>query len=128
MLDGVAAHARGTAPDECCGFLLGTDAEIVDTVRSANLADDPTRRFLIDPKTHFETRRRAAERGLAIVGFYHSHPASEPVPSASDLAGATYADQWYLIVRPLPSSCQARLFRLDRAGFVEIGLKVDSDP
>ena len=60
VLAEIAAHARAASPDECCGLLLGTTTEIVDAVRSANLADDPTRRFLIDPRTHFDARRARA--------------------------------------------------------------------
>jgi proteasome lid subunit RPN8/RPN11 len=119
VLAEIAAHARMASPDECCGLLLGTTTEIVDAIRSANLADDPTRRFLIDPRTHFDARRIASARGLAVVGFYHSHPLSEPVPSPSDLAGAAYPDHWYLIVRPFPAGCDARLFRLSGNAFVE---------
>jgi len=122
VLKDIAAHAELTVPDECCGLLVGTSTGIVDSVRSANLADDPTRRFLIDPKTHIETRRRASERGLAVVGFYHSHPLSAPVPSVTDLEGASYPDHWYLIARPLDTGCEARLFRLDGGRFVEVEL------
>jgi proteasome lid subunit RPN8/RPN11 len=123
VLDEIASHARAALPDECCGLLVGTTAGIVEAVRSINLADDPTRRFLIDPATHFETRRRAAERGLEVVGFYHSHPRSEPVPSATDLAGASYPEHWYLIVKPLAAGCEARMFRLDAEGFVEVDVE-----
>jgi proteasome lid subunit RPN8/RPN11 len=119
VLDEIAAHARMASPDECCGLLLGTATEIVDAIPSANLADDRTRRFLIDPRTHFDAMRSASERGLAVVGFYHSHPISDPVPSPADLAGAAYPDHWYLIVRPLPTGCDARLFRLSGNAFVE---------
>jgi proteasome lid subunit RPN8/RPN11 len=120
VLAEIAAHARVASPDECCGLLIGTASEIVDAVRSANRAEEPTRRFLIDPKTHFDARRRATERGLAVVGFYHSHPSSAPVPSVADLAGASYPDHWYLIVRPLLTGCEARLFQLNGDRFVEV--------
>jgi desampylase len=120
VLDAVEAHARSVLPEECCGLLLGTAAGIVDAVRSANLSDDPARRFLLDPQAHFHARRIARDRGLAVVGFYHSHPDSEPVPSESDLAGATYEGHLYLIVRPLAAGCDGRLFRLEGSAFVPV--------
>jgi proteasome lid subunit RPN8/RPN11 len=126
VLDEVAAHARAASPAECCGLLVGSPSHIVGSVRSANLAGDPARRFLIDPKTHFETRRTAGERGLAVIGFYHSHPVSEPVPSESDLAGASYQDHWYLIVQPLEKGCRARLFKLEGVEFHEEAMKPDA--
>jgi desampylase len=124
VLDEIDSHARLAAPRECCGLLLGTANAIHDFVRSPNLADDPTRRFLIDPRAHFDARRRARDRGLALVGFYHSHPHSAPVPSATDLEGATYADHWYLIVRPSADGAEARLFRLDGEKMVEEGVEI----
>jgi proteasome lid subunit RPN8/RPN11 len=122
VLDDIAAHARGALPLECCGVLVGKDGEITFSVRSANLADDPLHRFLLDPRTHFDAMRYARVRGLAVVGFYHSHPQSEPAPSPTDLEGAAYPDHWYLIVRPLPVECEARLWRLEGTGFIEVEL------
>ena len=126
VLEAIEKHARSVLPHECCGLLVGTGTEIVEAISSPNLSDDPMRRFLLDPQTHFAARRLARERGLAVVGFYHSHPNSEPVPSASDLAEATYPDHWYLIVRPLAARCDARLFRLEGSAFVEAALTSSS--
>src|SRR5262249_3306669 len=61
-LAAIAAHAHAALPDECCGVLLGTAAAIAEAVSGTNLADDPARRFLLDPETHFNARRRARER------------------------------------------------------------------
>jgi proteasome lid subunit RPN8/RPN11 len=97
----------------------------VQSIPSANLALDRTHRFLIDPRTHFDAIRGArAGRHAPIIGFYHSHPLSDPVPSATDLAGAD-ADHLSLIVRPDARGCEARLFRLDDQRFVEVVLTVE---
>jgi proteasome lid subunit RPN8/RPN11 len=107
-------------PLECCGLLVGSAAHIIEAVRSPNIAGDPARRFLVDPRTHIEALRHARVLGLSIAGFYHSHPLSEPEPSATDLEEATYPDHLYLIVRPLPAGCYARLWKLEGPGFQEI--------
>src|SRR5581483_4016014 len=126
VLDAIAAHARDAAPEECCGLLLGRDAHILEALPSANLAADRTRHFLVDPRAHFHAIRRARQgRGHPIIGFYHSHPFSEPVPSASDAAGASDTDHWYLIVRPAADGCLARLFRFDGQLFEETTLEVE---
>jgi len=109
---------------ECCGVLIGRENEILEGVRSPNRADDPRRRFLLDPAIHLQAIRCARSLGLAVIGFYHSHPASEPRPSQTDLECATYTDHLYLIVRPLAADCEARLFRLKEEGFVEVLMKV----
>lgn len=125
-LDAISAHARDAAPEECCGLLLGLDAHILEALPSTNLAADRTRHFLIDPRVHFQAIRSSREgRGHPILGFYHSHPFSEPVPSTSDAAGASYTDYWYLIVRPAAEGCLARLFRFDGRFFVETALEIE---
>ena len=81
-------------------MLIGHADEVVEAVRAANLSDDPNK-YSLDPKAHIDARRSARVRGLEVVGFYHSHPHSEPEPSITDLAEATYPGFLYLIVRPL---------------------------
>jgi len=116
----VIAHARETSPRECCGILLGTAAKIVEAVPATNRARSPNR-FLIDPKDHIDARRKARHDALSVVGFYHSHPHSEPYPSESDKAEATYVDSIYVIVGGGDFST-LRAFRLERRGFIELEL------
>lgn len=92
------AHARAEAPRECCGLLVGKDASIIRSVRARNSANTATR-YLIEPEDHFAAIRAARAEGLEIVGAYHSHPSSAPVPSPTDIAEAdSGADFLYVIV------------------------------
>jgi proteasome lid subunit RPN8/RPN11 len=120
VLDAVAAHAHDTLPAECCGILIGRADDVVEAVPAFNLSDDPNR-YELDPKAHIDARRAARDRGLEVVGFYHSHPHTEPVPSIADLAEATYPGLLYLIVRPLIAGAKVRLFRFERGVFLEVG-------
>ena len=120
MLDEVNAHAHETLPAECCGVLIGRSDEIVEAVRARNLSNDPNR-YVLDPQDHIGARRAARERGLEVVGFYHSHTHSEPEPSIADLAEATYPGHLYLIVRPLREGAKVRVFRFERGAFLEVG-------
>ena len=107
-------HAESARPRECCGVLVGRDDEILQAFEARNLADDPNR-YLLDPGDHIAIRRNARASGLAVVGFYHSHPHSAARPSATDRAEATYPDHLYLIV----GADEVRLFRLTGGNFVE---------
>ena len=91
---------------------------VTHACRARNLATDQNR-FLIDPKDHFDARREARARGLDVVGFYHSHPGSAPLPSPTDLAEATYPDHLYLIVGLAGEEPDVRLYRLEACGFRE---------
>ncbi len=110
-IDVVVAHAREAAPAECCGLLIGSQACVVDAVRTRNIADDPVSRFLVDPKDHIDGRREARRRSLDVVGFYHSHPRSPAAPSARDRADATYPEELYLIVSLMADPPEVRVFR-----------------
>ena len=113
-LDTVLRHAERANPRECCGVLVGRDDEILQAVEARNLSEDPNR-YLLDPADHIAIRRNARAAGLAVVGFYHSHPHSAARPSATDQAEAAYPDHLYLIV----GVDEVRLFRLARGNFVE---------
>jgi proteasome lid subunit RPN8/RPN11 len=83
------AEAARAAPAECCGLLLGRAGRITAARPAANLAADPLRRFEIDPAALFAAHRAARDGGPDLVGYYHSHPAGHPRPSATDCEHAS---------------------------------------
>ena len=92
----ILAHARLQAPEECCGLLLGTGADVVEAVAVPNVAEHPLRRYQIDPHAHLRVIHEARERSLDVIGAYHSHPRSKPVPSETDRAEA-FSGFYFLI-------------------------------
>jgi proteasome lid subunit RPN8/RPN11 len=111
-------HARETAPAECCGVLVGRAGDVVDAIRTRNAANRPTR-FLIDPRDHFDAIRAARNRGLDVVGYYHSHPRSPARPSETDVAEATYPNHFSLIVGLNVDPPELRLYWFDGRNFLE---------
>ena len=79
----IVAHARQSAPLECCGVLLGTERHVLRTVRATNSLASPTR-FVVDPADHFAAIEIARALGVGVVGAYHSHPASAADASPRD--------------------------------------------
>lgn len=122
--DDIVAHARETAPAECCGLLVGAGDTVAEAVRTANVDTNPNR-FEIDAGDHLRARRAARSRGLDVLGFYHSHPHSAPTPSASDRAEAHYPDHLYLIVSLLGEAAEVRLYRLDANGLSEVSVRLE---
>jgi proteasome lid subunit RPN8/RPN11 len=95
-------HGEETYPYECCGVLLGQfedDARVVTAiVPCGNTRDDsPHNRYNIDPRDLVRIQREGRERGLDIVGFYHSHPDHPPRWSQTDLAEAHWIGCSYVI-------------------------------
>lgn len=81
-------EADAAAPRECCGILLARGGVIRDILPAANIAPDPIRLFEIDPATLIAAHRAARAGGPVVAGYYHSHPAGLPVPSAIDRESA----------------------------------------
>lgn len=94
----IVAHARLSPHFEVCGLLFGDANSITDARRCRNVADDPARRFEIDPAALLAAHRAARGGGPRPIGHYHSHPSGAPVPSPRDAADAFPDGQLWLIV------------------------------
>lgn len=99
VVEEMVKHARSEAPNECCGLLVGTVGLVEHSVSAHNLNASPTS-YLIDPADHVAAIRLARRRRLQVVGFYHSHPLGDVVPSVADLEGASYREYLYVILSP----------------------------
>ncbi len=102
VLSALRAHGEETYPYECCGVLLGRIDEdkrqVEQVVRCGNTRDDrPQDRYHIDPRELVRIQRQGRERGLDIVGFYHSHPDHPARWSQTDLAEAHWIGCSYVI-------------------------------
>jgi proteasome lid subunit RPN8/RPN11 len=95
-------HGEETYPHECCGVLLGSacgeSRQVAEVVRCDNTRRDrPQDRYHIDPRELLRIQRQGHERGLDIVGFYHSHPDHPARWSQTDLAEAHWIGCSYVI-------------------------------
>jgi proteasome lid subunit RPN8/RPN11 len=107
------AHCRDELPNEGCGLLLGAQDRVLEVAPARNVAaGDRRREFEVDPRDFVEADSLARERGLEIIGSYHSHPQRAAEPSEADRAAAQ-AGWWQLIVgRPASPVQEWRCFRL----------------
>ncbi|MGB7405570.1 MAG: M67 family metallopeptidase [Pacificimonas sp.] len=91
-------EARKAGESECCGLLLGEGGVVTDARPTSNVADDPSRRFEIDPAALFAAHRAARDGGPKVLGHYHSHPTGSPAPSANDAVRAQADGAIWIIV------------------------------
>lgn len=99
--DEIVDHSLAGSPREVCGVLGGDrgDPSHASVVRRAeNVADAPRAQYAIDPAEQLDLMTAIEDEGAAVVGFYHSHPAGPPRPSATDAARATWPDRSYVVV------------------------------
>jgi proteasome lid subunit RPN8/RPN11 len=105
----IREHGAETYPYECCGALLGRDLdpaatsapdaarlparEIVALHPLVNRRDDsPRNRFSVTSDDVREAEKSAKEKGIEVVGWYHSHPDHPAAPSEYD---REHAWPWY---------------------------------
>lgn len=81
---------EGTFPNEGGGFLLGNKVgdtiSIVDVIQIDNIfeTEEQYHRYAMSPANWADMEDAADERGLTLVGYYHSHPDSPAIPSEYD--------------------------------------------
>ncbi|MBI4876997.1 MAG: M67 family metallopeptidase [Acidobacteria bacterium] len=86
-------HSRSAYPEECCGAMLGQDREVREAVPLTNsFAGSRRNRYEIRPEELLAATRAARDRGLRILGIYHSHPGRDAHFSAADLKNSC---PWY---------------------------------
>ncbi len=106
----IRQHGAQSYPHECCGALLGHDAEGTNAATTAGgtsapvreiLAlfplvnrreDSPHNRFSVTAEDVRDSEKAAREKGLDVVGWYHSHPDHPARPSQYD---REHAWPWY---------------------------------
>lgn len=94
----VLEEAARAAPQEACGLLLGAGDRIERAVSCANVAADPLRHFEIDPAALFAAHKAERAGGERLVGYWHSHPEGNPLPSATDCEHASGDGRVWAIV------------------------------
>lgn len=126
-LEEIRQHGQRSYPNECCGAMLGVAAEDGTKHVHALLSLDNRRegeaartRFLVTPEDYRAAEHVAREKGLEIVGFYHSHPDHPARPSEFDREQAL---PWYsyIVVRVaggIPQEASNWVLADDRSQFL----------
>jgi proteasome lid subunit RPN8/RPN11 len=94
--DGLVAHARDDAPNECCGYMWVKDGAVQGVKGAENIRHSPYG-YELDAQAQYEVWRLEEEEGFQ-VGTYHSHPKSAAEPSQTDINLAKWPDWFYVIV------------------------------
>ena len=119
--EAMVAHARETAPNECCGYLRLAHGRVEEVVRARNLRESPYGYELDGPSLLRANELDEEGYGVAI---YHSHPRSGAEPSQTDINLAQYPHWTYLIVS-LAGEPEVRAWRIADGQVEEEEVAVD---
>jgi|SRR5208283_147511 len=132
LLERIRQHGAESYPNECCGALLGRDAdaetiparvarEVLQIFPLMNRREDsPRNRFFVTAEDAHDADKAAQAQGLDLIGWYHSHPDHPARPSEYD---REHAWPWYSYIIVSVQNGNARhmtSWRLqdDRSAFV----------
>jgi proteasome lid subunit RPN8/RPN11 len=134
----IRRHGEEGYPHECCGALLGRDAdaqavparaerEVLEIFPVQNRREDsPRNRFAVNSEDVREADGAARAQGLDVIGWYHSHPDHAARPSEYD---REHAWPWYSYIIVSVASGKAQQltsWRLqdDRAKFLQEAVEI----
>ena len=81
-------HANEQNPYEACAILLGNKDEKIWETTEIFLTENIEKseiNFTVSNEQLLEGYKMAEEKGLDVVGIFHSHPKSPPSPSNTDI-------------------------------------------
>jgi len=80
-------HAENENPNESCAILFGDiknkNSIVKEIWLTENIEKSPVE-FTLSPEQTLEMHEKEKEKGLQIIGIFHSHPNSQAFPSSTD--------------------------------------------
>src|SRR5262245_15512492 len=115
----VLAHARAELPNECCGLLAGSGDRVTRHFPLVNELRSPTA-YRSEPRSMLAAMKTIRDLDTELVGIYHSHPSSAPVPSKRDVAENVYDNVLHLIVGFAGPAPEIGVWQITEAGCEEV--------
>lgn len=118
IIEEMVSQAEKDAPDESCGYLLGTEDEVTENYWMENI-DHSSEHFSFAPKDQFAALRYARAKGLKILANWHSHPATPSRPSQEDLRLANDPNIRYAILSLMDGEPRLNSFRINNGEIID---------
>lgn len=123
----IVAHLEATYPNEGGGFLVGhieNDQRIVSEIHPVTnsfAAEEQFHRYMAESGAYQQVEDEADAHGLALLGYYHSHPNVAAIPSEFDRIHAWPFFAYIIVSVRDGQAAETRLWQLseDRSAFVE---------
>ncbi|MCP2178724.1 Mov34/MPN/PAD-1 family protein [Williamsia maris] len=114
LIDQMIAHARADHPDEACGIVAGPEGSDRPerVVAMINAERSPTF-YRFDSGEQLRVWRAMENADEEPVVVYHSHTATEPYPSRTDISYASEPNAHYVLISTRdPDHTEVRSYRI----------------
>ncbi|MGY5149785.1 MAG: Mov34/MPN/PAD-1 family protein [Candidatus Nitrosopumilus sp. bin_68KS] len=79
----LSEYSENQKPNESCAILFGKNNIVSDLFLTENIEESPVN-FTISNDQLIEGYKIAEQKGLDVIGIFHSHPDSDAFPSNTD--------------------------------------------
>jgi proteasome lid subunit RPN8/RPN11 len=128
----VVGHCLDGLPDEACGLFAGPvradgmpDGTVAAVYLTAN-ADRSAKTYTVEGKDMLRALRDADDRGLELIGVFHSHTHTDAYPSPTDVRQAPDPNWIYAIVSLRDGDPVIRAYRIVDGNIAEVPVVLDS--
>ena len=123
IIDEIYKQGRLEAPFEACGYLAGTEGNIVRYYPMTNI-DHSEDHFSLDPKEQFAVIKKARQDGLELLAVSHTHPETPARPSEEDIRLAYDPNIIYVIGSLAEKEFVIKAFRIENSQVSLIPMEV----
>ena len=109
----LSTEAINKKPNESCALLFGKKENEKITVNEIFLTENIEKspiNFTISNEQLIQGYKIAEDKGLEVIGIFHSHPDSEPFPSETDKKFMEINPVTWVIFSPLTNEFKAYMF------------------
>jgi proteasome lid subunit RPN8/RPN11 len=125
----IVKHTLDEVPSEACGIIAGVDNQAHRIIPVHNVAYDPTHHFIMDQRALSQHLPTLTNDGLDVIGFYHSHPDQDPIPSEADQLEAYWGNSAvHLIVGLKRGQPMLAVWRIKVGEVARIPLHIGENP
>ena len=121
--DQMLADVGKRMPEEACGLIAGFDNQAIKVVPITNEFHSAIR-YRMDPLEQLDAFDRFDQHGLELLAIYHSHPNGPDLPSATDIAEASYPGVIYLIWFRIHDEWDLRGFLIANGRVTEVQIAI----
>ena len=115
--------AKKQAPIEACGIIAGIDHTSIKIYPISNILNS-TVEYLMDPQEMVHVFWEIERQNWETIAFFHSHPASYPIPSQTDIDRNYYYETPHLIIGRDRGQWITRGFLISKKDFKQIKIDI----
>lgn len=130
LVNQIIKQAQEHLPIECCGMLAGQvegeATKVIDIYPMTNVDQSPEH-FSLDSKEQFDVYYAIRNKGLKMLGNYHSHPATPSRPSVEDIRLAYDPKAIYMILSLAAEEPVLKAFHIEKGISTELTLEIEEE-